>query len=237
MQLTFRDVLEVFHVPEKTIHDWIEKKKMPYTMANEQRYFNYIALLDWALEKKIKLTPEVLALGDREKNNSGVLYQAIKIGHIYYDFPGDNLEEVLKAIVDVLPLPARLNKESLVAMLVAREKMMTTAIGNGIAIPHVRNPVVLSIERPCVTLCFLKNPVDFKALDRKPVFAVFTILSPSVKEHLAILSRLAFCLQKTRLQEYLHERASSEKILAEVMVMESTISPNLNGDEKNKNTT
>jgi len=100
--------------------------------------------------------------------------------------------------------------------------MMTTAIGNGIAIPHVRNPVVLAIDTPCVTLCFLKNPVDFKALDRKPVFAVFTILSPSVKEHLTILSRLAFCLQKTRLQEYLQERASSDKILAEVMVSEST---------------
>jgi len=222
MQLTFRDVLEAFHVSEKRVHDWITKMDMPYTKVNEQHRFNYISLVDWALEKKIKLTPEVLALGDREKNNSGVLYQAIKIGHIYYDFPGDNPEEVLRAIVDVLPLPPRLNKESLLAMLIAREKMMTTAIGNGIAIPHVRNPVVLSVERPCVTLCFLKNPVDFKALDRKPVFAVFTILSPSVKEHLAVLSRLAFCLQKTRLQEYLLERASSEKILAEVMVLEST---------------
>jgi len=99
VQLTFRDVLEAFHVSEKRVHGWIEKKDMPYTRVNEQLLFNYISLVDWALEKKIKLTPEVLALGDREKNNSDVLYQAIKVGHIYYDFPGDNPEKVLKAIV------------------------------------------------------------------------------------------------------------------------------------------
>lgn len=235
MELTVNDIVKIFAVPERTVNDWIEKKNMPFTKTNEQVRFNYIALLDWALEKKIKLTPEVLALGDREKNRSSVLYQAIKTGHIYYDVPGDNPEEVLKAVVDVLPLPQKLNKESLLQMLIAREKMMTTAIGNGIAIPHVRNPVVLSIDLPSVTLCFLKNPVDFKALDCKPVFVVFTILSPSVKEHLAILSHLAFCLQNTRLQKYLHARASSEQILAEIRVIESTTSSVANGEEVSKN--
>ncbi|HLD69733.1 MAG TPA: PTS sugar transporter subunit IIA [Candidatus Omnitrophota bacterium] len=158
-------------------------------------------------------------------------------GRIYHDIPGNNREEILKAIVDVLPLPPRLNKESLWQMLIAREKMMSTAVGNGIAIPHVRNPVVLSIDRPSITLCFLKNPVDFKAMDRKPVFIIFTILSPSVKKHLAILSRLAFCLQNTRLQEYLQARASSEQILAEIRVIESTTSPVANGEEESKNNT
>lgn len=224
MELTINDIIKIFRIPEQTVNSWIKKKGMPCAKANEQYRFNYIALLDWALKKKIKLTPEILALGDREKRNSDVLYQAIKTGNIYYDIPGDNREEALKAIVDVLPLPSRLNKASLWQMLIAREKMMSTAMGNGIAIPHVRNPVVLSVDQPSVTLCFLKNPVDFKALDRKPVYIVFTVLSPSVKKHLAILSRLAFCLQNTRLQEYLHARASNEQILAEVRVLESTVS-------------
>jgi PTS system nitrogen regulatory IIA component len=234
MELTVNDIVKIFGIPERTVNSWIEKKDMPYIKVNEQYRFNYIALLDWALERKIKLTPEVLAMGDWEKNHSSVLYQAIKTGNIFYDTPGDNREEVLKSIVDVLPLPQKLNKESLLKMLIAREKMMTTAIGNGIAIPHVRNPVVLSIDQPSVTLCFLKNPVDFKALDRKPVFVVFTILSPSVKEHLVILSHLAFCLQNTRLQEYLHNKASGEQILAEIRVLESMTSLD-NGNEKSEN--
>ena len=225
MQLTINDIVRIFDVSEQTVNGWIDKKNMPCVKANEQYRFNYIELLDWALEKKIELTPEVLALGEREEDNAGVLYQAIKTGNIHYDISGESWEEVLRTIVDVLPLPPGLNKISLWQMLIAREKMMPTAIGNGIAIPHVRNPVVLHIDQPFISLCFLKKPVDFKALDGKPVFIVFTILSPSVKKHLGILSRLAFCLQNAKLQEYLHLKASREQILAEILVLESGISP------------
>lgn len=225
MQLTINDIVRTFEVSEQTVAGWIDKKNMPCVRANEQYRFNYIELLDWALEKKIKLTPEVLALGEREEDDAGVLYQAIKTGNIHYDIPGESWEEVLRTIVDVLPLPPMLNKKSLWQMLIAREKMMSTAIGNGIAIPHVRNPVVLHVDHPSISLCFLKKPVDFKALDGKPVFIVFTILSPSVKKHLGILSRLAFCLQNAKLQEYLHRKAPREQILAEIRVIESGISP------------
>ncbi len=224
MNLTINDIVEIFAVPEQTVNGWIEKKNMPCVKANEQYRFNYIELLDWALEKKIKLTPEVLALGDHENHNSGILYQAIKNGHIHYDIPGDHREDVLKTVVDLLPLPLNLNRKSLWQMLVAREQMMSTAIGNGIAIPHTRNPLVLHIDHPSVTVCFLKKPVDFKAVDGNPVFILFTILSPSVKKHLAILSRLAFCLQNTQLQEYLRAKASEEQILAEIRIIESKLS-------------
>lgn len=232
MDLTIKHIIKVFGVPEKTVNRWIEKEGMPCIRANEQYHFNYIELLDWALKKKITLTPEILALGDREAQGAGFLYQALKDGRIYYDIPGDHRDDVFKSVVDVLPLPAKLNKESLWQMLVAREKMMPTAIGNGIAIPHVRNPVVLHIDRPSITLCFLKSPVDFKAVDGKPVFILFTLLSPSVKKHLAVLSRLAFCLQNAKLQEYLQLRASPEQILAEIRVLESTLSPAANGNGK-----
>lgn len=233
MQLTINDIVRTFEVSEQTVAGWIDKKNMPCVKANEQYRFNYIELLDWALEKKIKLTPEVLALGEREEDNTGVLYQAIKSGNIHYDISGESWEEVLRAIVDVLPLPPMLNKKSFWQMLIAREKMMSTAVGNGIAIPHVRNPLVLHVDHPSISLCFLKKPVDFKALDGKPVFIVFTILSPSVKKHLGILSRLAFCLQNAKLQEYLHLKAPREQILAEIRVLESGIAavPDENGGE------
>ncbi len=235
MQLSFRDVLEVFHVPEKVVHDWIDKKNMPCTRANEQYHFNYIALLDWALGNKIKLTPELLALGEKQKQYSGVIYEALKTGGIYYDILGSHRDEVIKAIVDVLPLPQKSNKELLVSMFIAREKLTSTGVGNGIAMPHVRSPVVLPIARSSITLCFLKEPVDFNAIDHKPVYVVFTLLTPTVKEHMVILSRLAFCLQNTRLLEFLHTKASSEQILAEVRVLESITTLSVNKDEKGEN--
>jgi PTS system nitrogen regulatory IIA component len=221
MQLTFRDVIEAFHVSENEVHDWIEKKNMPYTMANEQRYFNYIALLDWALGNKIPLTPELLSLGEREQKRTDIVYKALRAGGIFYDVLGKNRMEVIKAIVDILPLGPKLNKETLGAMLISREKLTSTGVGGGIAIPHVRNPIVLPMDRSSISLCFLKNTVDFKAMDHKPVNIVFTLLAPTVKEHMAILSRLAFCLQNARLLEFLHDRAPAEQILAEFKVLDS----------------
>src|SRR3989338_4595588 len=222
MQLTFRDILRVFAVPEKTVRDWIGKKGMPCVMANEQYRFNYINLLEWALEKDIKLTPEILNLGDLEFEGH-VLSNALKRGDVHYDIAGNNREEVLKTVVDILPLPPGMDRKHLFEMLWARESMASTAVGNGIAIPHVRNPIVLHIDQPVVTVCFLKSPIDFKALDRKPVFILFTVLSPSVKMHLAILARLAFCLHDPKLLDYLHRRAPREKVLADFFVLEAKL--------------
>ena len=45
----------------------------------------------------------------------------------------------------------------------------STAVGDGIAIPHVRNPVVLHVGRPAIALCFLERAIEYGALDGKPV--------------------------------------------------------------------
>lgn len=223
MELTMRDIVKAFAVPEKTIHGWIGKKGMPYIKTTEQYRFNYIELLDWALAHNITLTPGILAFGDVSDNGDNVLYQALRNGNIYYDVPGDDKNTALKNIVDLLTLPPNISRDSLLQLLLAREEVMSTAIGHGIAIPHVRNPLVLNIEQPSITLCFLQKPVDFNAVDGTPVFALFTLLNPSVKMHLLILSRLAYCLQNEKLREYLRMKASPEQILGEIIVIESQL--------------
>ena len=50
MELTVNDIVRIFAVPEETVNGWIEKKSMPCVRANEQYRFNYIELLDWALQ-------------------------------------------------------------------------------------------------------------------------------------------------------------------------------------------
>ena len=66
--------------------------------------------------------------------------------------------------MEVLRLPDEVDREFLFQVLVAREALEPTAIGDGIAIPHVRNPIVLHVPEPAITLCFLEAAVDFGAL-------------------------------------------------------------------------
>ena len=198
---------------------------MPCVRINEQYRFNYINLLEWALENNIKLTSEIFKLNESEIEGN-ILSSALKRGNVHYDILGNNPEEILKAVVEVLSLPEGMDRNNLFEMLWTRELMGSTAIGNGIAIPHVRNPIILHVDEPIITICFLKFPIDFKAPDHKPVSTLFIVLSPSVKMHLTLLARLAYCLQDAKLQGYLNQRSSREEILADLFVLESKLNFN-----------
>jgi PTS system nitrogen regulatory IIA component len=108
-------------------------------------------------------------------------------------------------------------------VLLAREALGSTGVGDGIAIPHVRNPIVLHVPRATVTLCFLENPVDFNALDGRPVTTLFTVVSPTVKAHLHLLSRLAFCLRTPAVRAAVGGQVRREEILAAVRSAEASL--------------
>ena len=223
MQISVLDIMRIFQIEEKTIYGWIAKKHMPCVKINEQYRFNTIELLGWALENRVKLTADILALGERELEKSGVLAEALKIGGVYYDVRGQNRKEVLKNVVELLPFPADADKKSLLEMFLARESMESTAVGNGIALPHLRNPVILNIDKPFVALCFLKSPIDFNAFDHKPVSVLFVLVSSSIKTHLLLLSRLSFCLQDAGFQKRIQTKDLKEALTAEVIVIESRL--------------
>ena len=74
--------------------------------------------------------------------------------------------------------------------LINREKLGSTGLGKGVAIPHGR---MASLERPVCAFVKLATPVDFDATDRQPVDLIFTLLVPedSTEEHLQVLSTIA----------------------------------------------
>jgi len=76
---------------------------------------------------------------------------------------------------------------------------------------------------PKIALCFLSQPIDFGALDGKPVQILFTIISPTIRMHLHLLSKLAFCLRDQRLRGILGKQCNSEAIMAAVLEIENDI--------------
>ncbi|HSM74949.1 MAG TPA: PTS sugar transporter subunit IIA, partial [Desulfobacterales bacterium] len=98
-----------------------------------------------------------------------------------------------------------------------------TGIGKGVAIPHPRTPLSGGEYPTMVTTCFLESPLEFNAIDDRPVFVLFIILCPTLQQHLHILSRLAFCLRDTRFEALLQKRPSSESLLAKVREIEQTL--------------
>jgi nitrogen PTS system EIIA component len=81
-------------------------------------------------------------------------------------------------------------EDQLCASFNARERLGSTGIGSGIAIPHCR---LSSCPRPLAALMTLQKPVDFAAIDDQPVDIVFALVVPdgATDEHLQLLARLA----------------------------------------------
>jgi PTS system nitrogen regulatory IIA component len=99
--------------------------------------------------------------------------------------------------------------------------MGSTAVGDGIAIPHVRNPIVLRVSRPAITLCFLENPIDFHALDNQPVGTLFTLATATTREHLHVLARLGHALRDAAFKSAILNRAGRDEILNEARRIEA----------------
>jgi nitrogen PTS system EIIA component len=223
MQIDVKEAAHVLNVSEKTIYRWIKKGDLPAYKINDLYRFNRAELLEWATARHIGVSP---AIFDDEKGDDEALTgleDAIRAGGIHYRVAGNTKNDVLSAIVELMRLPEEVDREFLYNVLVARESLGSTGFGDGVAIPHVRNPIVLHIPRPMITLCFLETPVEFGAIDGKPVSVLFTMVSRTVRAHLHLLSRLTFGLRFPQFRDAVKEQASRETLLAAAQAVDLAV--------------
>ncbi|MCD6271606.1 MAG: PTS sugar transporter subunit IIA [Deltaproteobacteria bacterium] len=223
MNINIRDAAAALNVSEKTIYRWIHKGIVPVYKVNEQYRLNRAELLEWATKRNMAVSPDIF----REPESEGIpmpsLVETLQTGGIFYRVEGDNKKAVLRSIIEHIWLPEEVDREFLLQVLLAREELGSTGIGDGIAIPHVRNPVVLHITRPFISLCFLEEPIDFSAIDGKHVHALFTIMSPTVRAHLHMLSRISFALKDKKLRAAVKNHSARKTILGEITRIENKL--------------
>lgn len=209
-------------VDEKTVLDWIKIKGLPAHKQDDRYQINRVDLLEWATKHGITIPPDIFSASEDASDRS-LVSEALLEGRIHYDLPGDSPESALREVVFRLKLPPGLDPEFLLQTLLAREALGSTAFGNGIAIPHVRNPILGQTSKSSISLCFLKNPIDFDAIDGQPVTILFTLVTPHVKAHLNLLAKLAFLLRDGGFQALLHRPGSEDEIMKSVRALEETI--------------
>ena len=223
MQLTVKDITKILNVSEKTIYRWVKSGQIPTYRVGDQYRFNRLEILEWATARRIDVAQDIVLSEEARESNLPTLGEALRNGGIFYRVGGNDRASALKEVVESLRLPEGTDRDTLLRIFLAREDLATTAVGDGIAIPHVRTPVILHIETPQLALCFLENPVDFAALDGNPVYALFTLICPTIKSHLHLLSRLAFALRDPALKESIRNRALRDEILAQTARIEEKL--------------
>lgn len=221
MQLTARDAARLLGVPEETLERWLRTGELPATRVNEQYRLNKIDLLEFATARNLDISAELLA--EVEQPALPSLAEALRAGGVHRGVSGDDKGTILRAVVDRLPLPGQADRDLLHRVLLAREALGSTGFGNGIAIPHPRNPIVLRIQKPEVAICYLDKPIDFEAIDGKPVHTLVTLVSPSTRTHLHLLAVVAAALRDRAVLAKLKAKAGVEELLPEIARVEAAI--------------
>ena len=216
MQLTVRDAARMLDLSERVVQERIEKGELPSQCVNGRYFLNRDELIEWATTHGFSV-----ALPADQVEPMPTLSDALAAGGIVHGLPGKDKDTVLRHLVESMPLPADVDPDFLHSVLMAREALGSTAVGDGVAVPHPRSPILLRVPTALVTLCFLESPIDFGALDGKPVQALFSMISPNTRVYLHLLSVLAFALRDSGFRKALARRAGTEEILAAVRRLEA----------------
>lgn len=227
MKLTINDVARSLDLPLSTVERWIRQGRIPIKRSGQTYTVDRTALEKWAKSHKLAFSlqdaataPGADAIGVPD---SETLLSAMKRGEILYGIHGDTTDEVLAAAVGAMTVFPSEVKAELLDRLLERERLTSTGIGKGVAIPHPRMPLLDEIDQSVIVTGFLDKPIDYLAVDSRPVFVLFFLLSPTPKQHLQILSRLSFCVRDDAFVSFLKTIPDPDAFEARIEAFERTM--------------
>lgn len=135
---------------------------------------------------------------------------------VLYDVPGGSKKRVLEFFSTFIAQNTpSLDSQEVFSRLIGRERLGSTGIGNGVAIPHARSP---HCSTPIAGFLKLAEPVDFDAIDGDPVDLVFVLLVPEEADdtHLALLGQVATIMNDAATRQQLRN-VSSQRALLELL--------------------
>jgi fructose-specific phosphotransferase system IIA component len=134
-------------------------------------------------------------------------------GVIISDLKGNKKEEVINELIDLFKSDSRVQDiEKVRSAVLDREKIMSTGVGKGFAIPHGKTNSITDI---IAAFGKTKNPIDYDALDNQPVHLVFLLVGKDnlVSKHIKLLSRISRMMNKDDFRNRLLEAGSTEEVL------------------------
>jgi mannitol/fructose-specific phosphotransferase system IIA component (Ntr-type) len=134
-----------------------------------------------------------------------VLSELISPAAVNLNLQSSDRDSVLQELVKQIP---QLNnqpeaRETLLKALHERERLHSTGIGDGIALPHARNALVGLVDRAVIVFGRHAHGIPYDSVDKIPARLFFLVVAPTVTQHLAILARLSRLLRDPKLRQSL----------------------------------
>jgi PTS system nitrogen regulatory IIA component len=180
--LTIEEVAKYLRVSERTVYDWAQKGEIPAGKIGTVWRFKKSEIEKWVNDRLAvnKLTPPFDSI------HIAAIISPDRIVFLNYSTKQDALIALAENLARA---PQIKNQQELVQEILKREDLMSTALGRGIAIPHVRLPSVTDLV---VSVGISRTDIiDFQALDDEPVRLVLMIAA-AYNQHAYYLQTLSF---------------------------------------------
>lgn len=219
--MTFAETAEYLKIGEKTLQRMINRKEIPCTKVGNQWRFIRSILSDWlisGMHKHSTNSVEKVILD----------HEVIQLSRIIKFYNSDINTTSRKNILTELAQPLITQNmitdiNSYVSLLEAREAIVSTAIGKGCAIPHVRNPELNQITAPVISIGVCKEGCDFNSLDGKPTHIFFLIHTDNEATHLRILTRLTEMIRSKKTVSRMLEAENINQLIQSIIRYESIV--------------
>lgn len=236
MDLKIKDVAELLNISETTVRRWLAEGKIPAYRINHQYRFSRDEIQNWVLSYKLNNANEnpLKEIGNRldtptpigQHSTRGIqqfsLYRAVHKGTYLNGIGGSNKEGTIRNAMTEIAKDLDLDAEVLFELLWDRERLEPTSLNNGIGIPHTRD-FLLKTHQDAVCIVFPDKPIDYQALDNKPVHTLFFLFASEDKRHLHLLAKIALFCSQPKTIEFLTSKPSKEALLEYIKSWEANI--------------
>lgn len=191
--MTVSEVAEYLQLAEKTIVRMAQRGDIPAAKVASQWRFMRSLVREWLVAQMQTLPAGRLDDVVNRHDTLLPLHEMIRPDLMSMNIKPGPKDAVLRQIVAPLVRTGFATDPSrLLDSLVERERMMTTAVGHGVALPHPRKPIAGMFPQPAIALGICPDGTDFQAIDDQMVNVFFLICATREEIHLQLMAKIAW---------------------------------------------
>lgn len=216
--LTLAEVAQYLKVAEKTVLRMVHNNEIPSIKVASQWRFRRSMIDEW-LMSQMKSPPknELVKLIEATREPVPISRLTDK-RFVLTGLRSGSKEEVLRQLVQPLvEFDFVKDGEEFLQKLLEREQMISTALGRGVAFPHIRRPKESQSSSPVLVIGICKAGTDFDALDGERTHLFFLIYTDSDVVHLRVMAKLNMLLGEKRLSNKILEANDAEEVMQILM--------------------
>ena len=191
--MTLSEVAAYLQLAERTVLRMAQRGEIPAAKVASQWRFLRPLVREWLVARMQTVSPGQLPSEAGGGGGLLTLTELLRPELMSFDLKSGPKDAVLRRLIAPLGRTGfAADPSRLLGELLARERMMTTAVGHGVALPHPRRPIVGMFPEPAVAVGVCPDGTDFDAIDDRRVHVLFLICATRDPIHLQLMAKVSW---------------------------------------------